>query len=102
VRLEPEAEMSRAFVKDDDDLPEMRFTLPSRRHKSYDVACANALLEAARAGNTAAAEAATGYRWGDPHLKPHVELILQQEEARPEMVQDRRLIQLARRYLRAS
>jgi hypothetical protein len=94
--------VSRAFVKDDDDLPEMRFTLPSRRHKSYDVACAHALLEGAREGNTAAAEAATGYRWGDPHLRKHIEAILQQEEARPEAVQDRRLIQLTRRYLRSS
>jgi len=93
--------MSRAFVKEDDDLPEMRFTLPSRRHKSYDVASANALLEGARAGNTSAAEAATGYRWGDPHLKKHIERILEDEEERAEDVQDRRLIQLARRFLKA-
>jgi hypothetical protein len=95
--------MSRAFVKEDPDdhTPAPTFTLPPRRHPSFRAAAALALLDAAYAGQTSAGEAATGYRWGDPALGAEVGRILQEEEAKPEMEQDRRLVQVARRYLRA-
>lgn len=94
--------MSRAFVREDadDHRPEMTFSLPPRDHPSYLEAAALALLDAAYAGQTSAGEAATGYRWGDRALTGEVRRILDAEQARPEMDQDRRLIQVARRYLR--
>ena len=57
---------------------------------------AAALLEAARAGETAAAEEATGYYWGEPKLHGHVRRILE----RAQSGEDDRLEQLARRFLR--
>jgi hypothetical protein len=95
--------MSRAFVREDDadSTPELQFSLPSPQHPSYPAAAALALLDAAYAGQTSAGEAATGYAWGDPALEAEVRRILEAEEARPELEQDRRLIQVARRYLRA-
>jgi hypothetical protein len=45
------------------------------------------------------AEEATGYRWGEPSLYPHVRRLLAQAESVPEADQDRRYIQLARRFL---
>ena len=93
--------MSRAFVKENDDQPTRRFALPGRRDPSYPAAAALAMLEAACDGETDAAEEATGYRWGDPHLKPHVERLLEQERALPDAEQNRRFVQVARRYLRA-
>ena len=94
--------MSRAFVKEDDgDIkPKINFGLPSRNDKSYNAAAALALLEGARDGYTQEAEEATGYRWGDPHLRSHVEKLLEKELERPEEEQDRRFIQMARRYIR--
>lgn len=97
--------MSRAFVKEDSDhdgLPELRFTLPPRRHPSFRAAAAQALLDAAYAGHTAAGEEATGHPWGDPLLAAEVQKILDEEEAKPDLEQDRRLVQVARRYLRAA
>ena len=93
--------MSRAFVKEDDNEPVRRFALPERRDPSYPAAAALALLEAACDGETSAAEEATGYRWGDPHLKQHVERLLEQERELPADEQNRRFMQVARRYLRA-
>ena len=95
--------MSRAFVNEDrdDDLPRHHFVLPSRRSPSYDAAAAQLLLEAAREGILYDAEQATGLKWGDSQYRPHVERYLAAEEAKPEAEQDRRLIQVARRYLRA-
>jgi hypothetical protein len=95
--------MSRAFVKEDDDdrTPELRFTLPSRRHPSFNALAAEAMLDAAYAGQTSAGEEATGYPWGDPALAGEVRRIMEEEEARPELEQDRRLIKVARRYLSA-
>ncbi len=95
--------MSRAFVKDDAEIPEPRrsFALPAPDAPGYEEAAARVLLEAARVGETAAAEHATGLRWGDRALRPHVERMLRQEQARPEADQDHRLIQVARRFLRA-
>ncbi|HSJ23903.1 MAG TPA: hypothetical protein VK929_04400 [Longimicrobiales bacterium] len=95
--------MSRAFVKEDDHdpTPELSFALPRRKDPSFPAAAAMALLEAAYAGQIGAGEEATGYQWGDPALAGEVQRILEEAEARPEMEQDRRLVQVARRYLRA-
>ena len=90
--------MSRAFVNEDhdDSYGGKRFSLPPRTDPAFDEAAAHALLEAARVGVTGAAEQATGFSWGEAHLKPHVERILAQA-ARDG---DDRLEQLARRFLR--
>ena len=95
--------MSRAFVKEDDEQyePVHTFALPRRRSPGYPAAAARVLLEAARDNITAAAESATGFRWGEPSLRPHVQTIIEEEEAKPEMEQDRRLVQVGRRFLRA-
>ena len=95
--------MARAFVREDDEdhTPKVHFTLPPREHPSFDAAAALALLEGARDGVTDQAEQATGYRWGDPHLHPHVRRLLEKEQAQPEESQDRRFIQVARRFLTA-
>ncbi len=90
--------MSRAFVNEDAGSwgdPGIRFDLPSRDDPAYDAAAAEALLEGARQGATGSAEAATGYYWGEPKLRPHVEAI----RSRAEREGDERLEQLARRFL---
>jgi hypothetical protein len=90
--------MSRAFVNEDAGGGGLRrqYGLPSRDDPGFDAAAAAALLEAARAGETAAAEEATGYYWGEPRLHGHVRRILEQAQADG----DERLEQLARRFLR--
>jgi hypothetical protein len=89
--------MSRAFVNEDAAVgPRRRFPLPSRDDPEFDAAAAAALLDAARDGATGDAEEATGYRWGEPRLHPHVSRIL----ARASDDGDERLEQLARRFLR--
>lgn len=89
--------MSRAFVKEDDFEPPPRpITLPERGDPSYDAVAAEALLEAARIGETEHAEAVTGYPWGEPRLRPHVQRILDDAIASG----DERLEQVAERYLR--
>ena len=89
--------MSRAFVNEDaDGIPRRDYQLPPRDDPGFDRAAARALLECARAGETASAEDATGYRWGEPALAPYVREILAAAEASG----DDRLEQLARRYLR--
>jgi hypothetical protein len=88
--------MSRAFLNEDAPSgPERRFSLPPRDAPDFDEAAASTLLEAAREGATGDAEEATGYRWGEPRLVPHVKRIL----ARARKDGDDRLIQLAERYL---
>ena len=90
--------MSRAFVTEDagGGLPRRDYHLPPRDDPDFDRAAARALLEAARVGETASAEDATGYRWGDPQLAPFVREIL----AEADEADDERLAQLARRFLR--
>lgn len=90
--------MSRAFVREDgpDDTPARDFALPERDDPAFDAAAAEALLEGARVGETASAEQATGYYWGEPRLRDHVRRIL--ERARRDG--DDRLEQVAERYLR--
>jgi hypothetical protein len=91
--------MSRAFVNEDAGSGDVggRYTLPDRADPTYDRAAAQALLRGADVGDTAGAEAATGYFWGDPALAGEVERIL--AEAREDG--DDRLEQLAERFLRA-
>ncbi|MFQ5538234.1 MAG: hypothetical protein ACE5GJ_12380 [Gemmatimonadota bacterium] len=91
--------MSRAFVKEDADGPRgPEYRLPDPDSPFFDEAAAWALLSGADEGDTRGAELATGCRWGEPRLVPHVEAIL--EQARRE--DNTRLEQLARRFLRAS
>ena len=92
--------MSRAFVREDSGfVPPGRFGLPPRDDPGFDAAAAAALLDAARDADTPSAEAATGYRWGEPRLHRHVRRLLAQAEALPEAEQDARYIRLARRFL---
>lgn len=90
--------MSRAFVNEDagGSTPRRYYGLPPRDDPTYDRAAAEALLEGARAGETASAEQATGYYWGERKLHPHVRAIL--ERAIDEG--DDRMEQLAERFLR--
>jgi hypothetical protein len=90
--------MSRAFVNEDAGGPTPRrsYGLPPRTDRGFDAAAAAALLEAARAGETAVAEEATGYYWGEPKLHAHVRRILERAQSEG----DERLEQLARRFLR--
>jgi hypothetical protein len=91
--------MSRAFIKEDAGTGEVpRYSLPARGDPSYDLSAARALLHGAHLGDTASAEAATGYYWGEPKLRPIVQRIL------AEALEDRdeRLEQLAARFLRVS
>ena len=89
--------MSRAFVKEDAGGPERRYSLPARTDPSYDAAAAQALIEGANVGDSYSAELATGYRWGEPKLRPQVERIL--ADAKSEG--NERLQQLAERFLRS-
>jgi hypothetical protein len=89
--------VSRAFVGEHEQWgdPGYRVALPPRDDPGFNAAAALALLEAARAGQTGAAEAATGYYWGEPALHAEVRGILEQARA----AKDERLIQLCERFL---
>jgi|SRR5829696_5779518 len=89
--------MSRAFINEDagaGDAP--RFPLPPRDDPGFDLAAVRALLQGADLGDTASAESATGYYWGEPKLRALVERVL--EEAQQDG--NERLEQLAERFLR--
>jgi hypothetical protein len=90
--------MSRAFLRDDaeGEMPFRDYALPERDDPDFDRAAARALLEAARVGETQLAERATGYYWGEPRLRAHVEAML----AEAERAGDERLETVARRFLR--
>lgn len=88
--------MSRAFVKEDSDGAAPRYSLPPRDDPGYEMAAARALLTGANLGDTASAEEATGYTWGDPRLVSQIRLILAEAVERG----DDRLETLAERYLR--
>lgn len=91
--------MSRAFVNEDAGHwgnPARRFDLPDRNDPQFDAAAAEAMLEAARDGDTGSAEMKTGYYWGEERLRPHVEKILVRARAE----NDERLIQLAERFIK--
>jgi hypothetical protein len=89
--------MSRAFLRDDaeGEMPRRNYNLPERDDPDFDRVAARALLEAARVGETQLAERATGYYWGEPGLRPHVQELLN-EAVR---TNDERLEQLAKRFL---
>ena len=89
-----------AFLRDDppDLRPQLNHRLPPRDDPGFDAAAARALLEGARVSEVMVAEDETGYRFGEPKLKPFVEIIL--AEARKE--RDDRLEQVAERFLRTS
>ncbi len=78
------------------DPPPATYQLPDRDDPGYDRAAAAALLRGARISDTATAEVATGYAWGDPRLRPHVERIRTEAIA----AGDERLEQVAERFLR--
>ncbi len=88
--------MSRAFVKEDAEGPERRYSLPDRDDPAFDAAAAWALLEGANEGDSLSATRATGYEWGTPALRVHVERYL------AEAIEsgNERLEQLARRFLK--
>lgn len=90
--------MSRAFVNEDASGPEPRYHLPPRNDPGYDAAAAWALLQGANVGDSYGAERATGYTWGEPRLRPHVERILAEAAAQA----NERLQQLAERFLRVT
>lgn len=89
--------MSRAFLRDDaeGEMPRRNYHLPDRDDPDYDRVSARALIEAARVGETQLAERATGYYWGEPALRVHVEELLREAER----LKDDRMEQLARRFL---
>lgn len=89
--------MSRAFVNEDAaSEPEPVYTLPDPDSPHFDGAAALALIEGANIGNTRSAEVATGYRWGEPRLIQHIEVILAEALA----AENDRSVQLANRFLR--
>jgi hypothetical protein len=90
--------MSRAFINEDaaGGEPAPRYGLPSRDDPLYPAAAARALLAGADLGDSASAEAATGYVFGDPGLVAEVRAILAEASA----AGDERLEQLAQRFLR--
>ena len=88
--------MSRAFVNEDaGEGPAPRYSLPDRDDPGYNDAAALALLEGANQGDSASAAAATGYRWGEPRLRPSIQRLLEQARARG----NDRMEQLAERFL---
>ncbi len=92
--------MSRAFVNEDAEPPRKvgSYELPDPGDPGFDAAAARVLLEAARVSEVADAEQATGLRWGNPRLAPHVASILREAIT----AGDDRLEQVAARYLRAA
>jgi hypothetical protein len=89
--------MSRAFVGEHDSWgdPGYRVSLPPRDDPGFDAAAAEAILEAARAGQTGSAEMATGYYWGEKRLIPAVWAVLEKAHG----AGDERLVELCERWL---
>ncbi len=90
--------MSRAFVKEDRDELPPDYRLPDPGSDYYDEACAWALIMGADEGDTRGAESATGRRWGEARLVPHIRAILGKAEAEDQY----RVAQLCRRFLRSA
>lgn len=84
-------------MKEDAEGPAPRYHLPGRDDPGYDQAAAEALIAGADAGDSYSAELATGYRWGEPKLRPQVERLLAQAVAD----RNERRQQLAERFLSA-
>jgi hypothetical protein len=89
--------VSRAFVKEDGSEPPPRYQLPAVDDPGFPLAAARALLAGANRGDSASAEDATGYRWGDPRLAEQVRRIRDEAIA----AGDDRLELLAERYLKS-
>ena len=90
--------MSRAFVREDREDPPLDYRLPDPGSEYFDEACAWALITGADEGDSRSAEIATGCRWGEPRLVPHIQAILAGAEARDQT----RVAQLCGRFLRAA
>jgi hypothetical protein len=91
--------MSRAFVNEDAGAtPDPEYDLPEPASPYYDEAAAWALIQGADEGDSRSAEQATGYRWGEKRLVPHIERILEQAREQDQS----RVAQLAKRFLRAA
>ena len=90
--------MSRAFVKEDGNEPSPRYSLPPRDDPEFPLAAARALLAGANRGDSASAEEATGYGWGDPRLVAEIRQLREEAIA----TEDDRTESLASRYLRAA
>lgn len=90
--------MSRAFVKEDQDERAPEYGLPEPGSPGYHAACAWALITGANQGDSRSAELATGCRWGEVQLVPHVRRFLKRAETDDE----RRVAQLCRRFLKAA
>ena len=88
--------MSRAFVNEDAEGREFSYNLPDRDDPSFDEAAAWALIEGWNQGDLRGAELATGFKWGESRLLPHVERLL----ARAQKQHDERIQQLAERFIR--
>ncbi len=87
--------MSRAFVNEDAEGREPTYMLPQRDDPGFDEAAAWALIEGWNQGDLRGAELATGYRWREPRLRPHVQRI----RAHAQQQEDERLEQLANMFL---
>jgi len=90
--------VSRAFVNEDAGDAAPRYSLPARDDPAFPAAAARALLRGADLGDSASAEDATGYRWGDPRLITEVERLLSEAIDR----RDDRMETLAERFLRVA
>ena len=90
--------MSRAFVKEDREGQPPDYRLPDSGSAYFDEACAWALVTGANEGDTRSAELATGYRWGEARLVPHIRAILEEAEEADQT----RVAQLCGRFLRAA
>ncbi len=88
--------MSRAFVNEDAEGREFSYNLPDRDAPGFDEAAAWALIEGWNQGDLRGAELATGFKWGESRLLPHVERLL----ARAQKQHDERIQQLAERFIR--
>jgi len=88
--------MSRAFVNEDAEGPEPTYFLPERNDPGFDAAAAWALIEGWNQGDPLSAERATGYKWGEPRLREHIERILADAQERD----DERVESIAQRFLR--
>jgi hypothetical protein len=90
--------LSRAFINEDASGPEPRYNLPDRSDPGFDAAAARALIDGANVGDSYSAELATGYKWGEKKLRPHVKQVL----ALAKKEGDERTAELAERFLKVA
>ncbi len=82
-------------MNEDAEGREPSYVLPKRDDPGFDEAAALALIEGWNQGDLHGAEIATGFKWGEPALRQHVESILVQAREQ----RDERLEQLAKLFL---